>query len=271
MSGYKKNILTRRPQTFMRGVSVLGSGLKYSLNNKRILTLALIPVVITILFVSLGFEPLFKFYVSYATGSLINESSFGSSSFTIPYDIFGLSSFIGPVLLWMSKFAIKALSGFLSFLTFYIVLQVVYIPICALLAEAVLANRGIVQLASMGASLRFNLGMLRAGLVKSLALIIGGIFCFLFSFIPFLNFLPVYFTLLVLAYDSFDYGLELYGFSFKERIAFVRKEFLLVNGHSGVLFFFSFIPGLLLLTLPFSVIGASLLIGESNEFKREIT
>ncbi len=241
----------------MRGALILSSGVRHAFKNKGLLALALIPVTIAILSLSLGFSSLFKVYFSYASEVLLSEGWF---------DFWG-----GFILLWLSKLVLKILTGFLTFLTFYILLQVVYIPICSLLAERVLAHKGIVRHDSIWKSLVFNARMLKTGLIKAIVLISLGVFCFMGSFIPILNFMPIYFALIVLSYDSFDYGLELYGLSFGDRVLFIRKEFMAINGHAGVLFLFSFIPGLILLTLPFSVIGASLLVGESNELKRTIT
>ncbi|MGH1468464.1 MAG: EI24 domain-containing protein [Bdellovibrionales bacterium] len=257
MSNFKEIMFVEKPRTFMRGALILGSGVKHAFKNKGLLALALIPVVIALFSLSLGFGSLFKVYFSYASGVLLNEGWF---------DFWG-----GFVLLWISKLVLKILTGFLTFLTFYILLQVVYIPICSLLAEKVLKEKGIVQHETIWKSLAFNARMFRTGLIKAVALIFVGILCFVGSFIPVLNFMPIYFALIVLSYDSFDYGLELYGLSFGERVLFIRKEFVAINGHAGVLFLFSFIPGLILLTLPFSVIGASLLVGESDELKRTST
>ena len=256
MSNYNKDsILYSRPKTFISGLNILFSGFGYALKNKSLLTLALIPVGIAFLSLYFGFSFVFEAYFKHASNFLIDQSVF---------DFFG-----GSILLWLSKLVLKILIGFVSFLTFYILLQIVYIPICSLLAERVLAENGIVKTGSLGASLAFNMRMLRTGLVKSFVLIFAGVLCFVGSFIPVFNFLPIYFALMVLAYDCFDYGLELYGLSFRERISFIRKDFVALNGHAGVLFLFSFIPGLLLLTLPFSVIGASLFIGGSDGLKRK--
>ncbi len=254
MSNFKEIVLSAKPGTFFKGAGVLGAGFSYALRHKGILVLALLPIFIAAGGIFFGFSPLFKFYFSYVSEVLISGDSF---------NFFG-----GFIILWLAKLVLKLLVGFLSFLTFYIVLQIIYIPICSLLAEKVLSDKGILKQSTLTESISFGFRMFRAGLLKSVVLIAAGILCFVFSFVPLFNFLPIYFALMVLAYDSFDYGLELYGLSVKERMSFVRREFLVINGHIGVLFLLSFIPGILLLTLPFSVVGASVLIGEKNEFKK---
>ncbi len=257
MLKFKKTIFLKKPQTFIKGLGVFILGVRHAFLNKSLLGLALIPILVAILGIFFGFKPLFRFYLSEGIEIFLNKEAF---------DFFG-----GAILFWISEFIFKILVAFLTLLTFYILLQVIYIPVCSLLAERVLVQKNIIHHKSTIEALAFNLKMFKMGLIKSVVLIFAGFFCFISSFIPGLSFIPIYFTLIVLAYDSFDYGLELYGLSLKDRILFIKKEFMLINGHGGVLFLLSFIPGLILLILPFSVIGASLLIGESNGPKRKFT
>ena len=100
-----------------------------------------------------------------------------------------------------------------------------------------------------------------------------GVLLFLSSFLtPFLSLfalLPLYFGFLILSFDSFDYGLELYGLSLSERKIFFKSYFMMINGHGLILFLLNFIPGLVLLTFPFSVAGASQTLGDMYENQRQ--
>lgn len=249
----KEILFSEIPKTFLKGGSILTSGFKHSLQRKSLLLLALIPIVIAIFAFYLGYGRVYGLFSSLAVETLITSLNF---------DFFG-----GGALLWLAKFAIKLLTGLVTFVLFYVAMQLFYIPICSILAERVLVDKGIVEVKTLSESIVFNIKMFKTGLIKAFLLIFLSLACFIVSFIPLLSFVPIYFALLVLSYDSFDYGLELYGLSLSDRSEFVRKESALINGHAGVLFLCSFIPGLLLISLPFSVIGASLALGESNGFK----
>jgi len=255
MLNFDKAILMQSPASLIRGFSIFTSGLAYSLKRKKLLLLAVLPILIAFLSLIFFYSPLYVFI-----NSLLEEQFISPERFNF---------FLGGAILWLSRGLIKILSAVSSFICFYILLQIFYIPFCSLLAESVLRNKGIVRVEGVGGMLKYNLSMLRVGLLKSLLLVMIGLILFASSFLPLLSFLPLYFALLVLSYDSFDYGLELYGFNLSQRSTFFHKEFFMLNGHAGVLFLISFVPGLILLTLPFSVIGASLQIGEVYDAKRK--
>lgn len=245
------------PGTAIKGLVTLVKGFKFALQRKGLLALSLTPIFIAVLSLYFFYTPLYGLTFDFVSGHLLEAERF---------DFFG-----GWILLKIAAFILKALTALSVFLIFYILLQFIYIPFCSLLAERVLLNKGIKKFDGIGDMISFNLSMAKTGLLKSLVLIFLGFVFFLSSFFPLLSFLPLYFTLIVLSYDSFDYGLELYGLSLHERSLFCRKEFGLINGHAGLLFLVSFVPGLLLLTLPFSVIGASLILGDLYDAKRKST
>lgn len=257
MLNYKEILFQRQPMSLMQGLSILSTGLSQAFSNKKLLVMAVTPILIAVLCFSFFYGPIFSLVSSHLEQSLLSPATF---------DFWG-----GGVLLWIASGLVKVLSAIASFLCFYILLQVVYIPFCSFLAEAVLRDKGIVEVKGLQGMITYNLSMMKVGVLKSLLLVFIGLVLFASSFLPLLSFLPFYFALLVLAYDSFDYGLELYGYNLSQRSTFFQKEFFMLNGHAAVLFLLSFIPGLLLLTLPFSVIGASFKLGESYDAKREIT
>jgi len=257
MSRFKDRILVQTPKSLSEGLSILSSGLSHAFQNKTVLALALAPVLLAFVCVSFFYSPLYTFIFSALEHKIISPENF----------LF----WGGGVLLWLVTILLKLVSAVVSFLFFYIFLQIIYIPFCSLLAENILREKGIIKISGFSRLVAYNISMLKVGLLKSLMLVCIGVVLFATSFVPILAFVPFYFALLVLAYDSFDYGLELYGLNLKQRSTFFQKEFFMLNGHVGVLFLLSFVPGLLLLTLPFSVVGASLKLGEVYEAKRQIT
>lgn len=217
----------------------------------------------------LCFAPLFLTFIflffifSYAYGPLFNYTK------EHLYEASWFSFWGGWLLSIVFVFFIKIVVFLILVFFSYILLQVIYIPFCSFIAEFVLKEKGIINPKSFKEILFFNIRMFKIGILKSLALLIISLTIFVVSFFPMLALLPLFFGLLVMAYDSFDYGLELYGLNLSERYGFFRKNFFLVGGHALVLFVLTLIPGLILFTLPFSVVGASLVLGDTYESKRK--
>jgi len=242
---------TVRP--FFDGLILLLKGVGLCFKNLKLFLLSFFPVLVSSILLFSNFNWLYAKFFNLLKDFLINESS---------YTFFG-----GSVLLTVFTFFIKFSSFLILIFLFYILLQILYIPFCSFISESILKKKGIINLNSLKEILTFNLKMFKVGLFKALVVSLVGFFLFLSSFLPVLALLPLYFGFLILSYDSFDYGLELYGLSFSERRAFFRRFFLMINGHALILFLLSFIPGVILLTLPFSVAGASLTLGEMYEQK----
>ena len=257
MDSRSKLLVASKANEFFQGFGVLSKGVKHALKNLKIFTLCILPILIAfgLLFTTFGWS--YNFTFELLSSWTLNESGF---------NFFG-----GKVLLWLTALFLKIISAVFVMLGYYILLQVMYIPFCSLISEVILRSKGIISPKGLGGFLKQNYTMLKVGLAKSLLLILVALVIFITSFIPLLSFLPLYFGFLVISYDSFDYGLELYGLSLSERKLFFKTHFALINGHSLILFIVNIIPGLVLLTLPFSVVGASLRLGELYDAQRKIT
>ncbi len=238
---------------FLDGLTLLLKGFGHCFKSLKLFFLCFLPVLVSSVLLFSNFNWLYDTFFNFLKDFLINESS---------YTYFG-----GAVVLTIFTFFIKFSCFLILILLFYILLQILYIPFCSFISESILKKKGIIDLNSFKDILAFNLKMFKVGLFKAVIVSLVGFFLFLSSFLPVLAVLPLYFGFLILSYDSFDYGLELYGLSFSERRAFFRRFFLMINGHALILFLLSFIPGVILLTLPFSVAGASLTLGEMYEQK----
>lgn len=257
MLSFESKIVASPPLSAFKGMFILTKGFKYAFQKKGLLLMSFTPLVIVFISLYFGYSGIYNFVFKFMSAKALSPSLF---------DFWG-----GIFLLKIATFFIGAVSFLGSMVVFYILLQIVYIPFCSILAERVLKDKKIKTFDGVLDLLLFNFKMFRVSLLKSLSLVALGLLFFVSSFVPLLSFLPLYFALIVLSYDCFDYGLELYGYSLRERSLFFKKDFGMINGHAGVLFLMSFIPGLILLTLPFSVIGASLVLGEFYDFKREST
>ena len=257
MVNRSKTLILSNAGGFFQGTGVLLKGIRHSFKNFKIFILCILPVMIAFSILTLTFSWSFDFAFEMLSSWFVNVEWF---------DFKG-----GSALLWFIKLLLKAVSIIFIVLGYYVVLQVLYIPFCSLLSEMVLKSKGITSPVGLAGFLSHNLTMFKVGLAKTLLVIVVAFVLFLTSFLPIFSFLPLYFGFLVISYDSFDYGLELYGLSLKERRSFFKAHFALINGHSLILFIVNIIPGLVLLTLPFSVVGASLKLGELYDTQRKLT
>jgi len=242
-------------KSFLSGSGTLLKGLKLCFKSPKLFVLSVFPVVVSFILLMSTFGWVYSLFLSLLSDAFLPEA--------------GFSFWGGLVLLAVLTFFLKMLTVLFVILIFYVLLQILYIPFCAMIADLVLRDKGVVELKGFNQILSYNLKMFKVGILKAVFVALIGVLLFLSSFLPFLALLPLYFGFLVLSYDSFDYGLELYGLSLTERRFFMESSFMMVNGHGLILFLLSFIPGLVLLTLPFSVAGASQTLGELYENQRK--
>lgn len=257
-NGVQMSVLSKTPSTYLQGVRILSKGVRQSFRDPLIMLFCLLPIMCAVVFLYFGFS----FFYS-LVGEFIRDWTINNWSF----DFFG-----GAVLLAISKFIIGFFSGIVLLFLIYIMLQIVYIPFYSLIAERILKKHGIEQkFGGFSGWVVITLRMLRVALLKTIIFLIIGLVCFLLSFFPILAFLPLFFGYFAIAYDSFDYPLEILELGLSERFNFMRNDFFMISGHMTVLGLLSFVPGLVFLTLPFAVAGASSHIGEIYETKRRNT
>jgi uncharacterized protein involved in cysteine biosynthesis len=141
----------------------------------------------------------------------------------------------------------------------YIGASLISSPFYSIIAEKTLIHLGLVQPApfSMVRILRLALKMFFVSLLRSLALMFVGLFLLVSSFIPGVNLLSAYFAFVILALDSADYSFETRGFGFRDRLQFFKTHFPEVLGMGGFIGLTVLVPGLILLVMPFAVLGAA--------------
>ena len=94
-------------------------------------------------------------------------------------------------------------------------------------------------------------------LLRSILFAGVGIVIFIFSFIPFLNIVGAFIAFLIVAFDCFDYSMEVKLMKLKERLEYFRTHFTTFSGMALMLGLTLLVPGLTLLLLPCAVIGAA--------------
>lgn len=141
----------------------------------------------------------------------------------------------------------------------FIISTIVSSPFNAMMAEKVLLADGVIKETPFKAGkwIAFTFKMLWASLVKAVFFLGVAIAAFIISFLPGFNFVAIFASLIVIAFDCFDYSFEVMGLNFKQRKKFFMDNITLSSGMAASLFLAMFIPGLIILLLPLGVIGAS--------------
>ncbi len=132
-------------------------------------------------------------------------------------------------------------------------------PFNAILAEKTLRLRGVSVVATKGFGgwIWHNLKMVLIGIIKGTIFAMAGLILFSVSFIPGLNFLAAYLSMCLFAADVFDYGFEAKGLNLRQRAKTLSQGKTRVLGLGLGLSLTSVIPGLTVLLLPVSVVGAA--------------
>ena len=101
--------------------------------------------------------------------------------------------------------------------------------------------------------------------LKKIGFYLGAWFClFIISLVPFIG-PPIYavawwlLTVIWLGLSFLDYALARHGFKLGQKLAFIRRHFMTVFGYSLVVFFGILIPFLNLVFFPMAVVGGTLL------------
>jgi len=148
----------------------------------------------------------------------------------------------------------------------YFCSSVVGAPFNALLAERVLVIRGRVADQKYGviSFLRTSWSMLKVAVVRGLILITLSLILLLVSFVPGLNVVSAFLTLVLLAFDASDYAMEGLHWNLSQRLQFLRQQLPEYFGMATVLAVFFIIPGAIVLMMPVFVVGASDFLAEGR-------
>lgn len=146
-----------------------------------------------------------------------------------------------------------------SFYFSYIALCILGAPFYSLMADRILSRKGI-QPHLKNNFIRWlytSLRMLIISIVKLILFVALTSFLFIVSFWSFGLMLVPLVVCLMIAYDCIDFSLECMNYSFGQRWRYFQDHFSLFLGLALAILFFSFIPGLFTLTLPFFIAGGA--------------
>jgi uncharacterized protein involved in cysteine biosynthesis len=157
------------------------------------------------------------------------------------------------------------------FYVVYVLASVISSPFYSVIAERTLIYRGALNDApfSFLHVLKNSFKMFLVSLARGLFLLALGVVLIVASFVPGLNLMVGFVAFVILAFDSSDYALEAMHLSFSDRIKFLRTHLIEFCGMGAFVGLTAFVPGLILLVMPFAVIGASDLV--ARRFKAKMS
>ncbi len=243
-----------RHQDFKSGVTFWFQGWRFLFANRSLLTVAIIPFLISLSFTVLLIGVLWK-YLPLWVQNLINTW-------------IGLSAGLWHDFLYYPLVVGGGILVFISSIyVMYIVQMVVAVPFYTLLADRTLWRLAKKPEESKAWKkwARKTLSMIKASLLKAALLLSIGIILFMFSFLPVLNIFALWGALLILGFDCMDYSFEAMGFGFRRRLAYLFREWAQWSGMAVGLALTLLIPGLTLLVLPGAVVGAALILKKPSE------
>ncbi|MCB0406964.1 MAG: EI24 domain-containing protein [Bdellovibrionales bacterium] len=236
------------------GLSHVLTGAQLILKEKSIRKWALIPFLIDICLVFIGVS----IGIGLISGWVASALAFlglGGTGF-----LSGTVSFLFSALLWVGYIIVILYGTFL-------ISTVIAAPFNSLLAEQTLMYLGAIerQPFQLKKWLSTSVKMLFLGLIKSALFAFFGIFIFIGSFIPIVNVFSSICALLIMSFDSMDYSFEVYELGLRQRLRFFQEHFAEFFGMAGGLAFTLFVPGLTVVLLPCSVVGAALVISQKKK------
>lgn len=231
---------------FMLGLSAPFAGLHRLIFDSRLRALAVIPLLIALIAGTI-FTVLGIYGLTFAIGALANQLAVFWA-----LDPGGFWMLVVTVLLWPPGLLVMGVGV-------YMAIRLIAAPFYSYLAEKTLVKLGTRQDRPfvLGEWFWISLRMLFVSLVKSLIFGLAGLILFFFSFIPGLNILATLGFVHMLAFDISDYGFEALEWPLSRRFRHVRQHLATYSGLACGLGLAMLIPGLNLVLLPASVVGAS--------------
>lgn len=234
------NILVAR---LMKGFFAPFSGAKLLFSSKKLFSLSMIPFLVGMAFVFLGFL-LASRYLMPSMDSWIANLSFLQNSPILA----SITSATALLLGWVALSLVNFLLG-------YVFIIIVAGPFYALLAEEIFKRErgGKIKKAAITLMLRmFGLALIKIGIFAFI-----GIICFILAFVPVVNIFSTFTLFLLISFDCTDYSFEIDQLGLRQRFAFFHKHFWEYAGFSVSIICISFLPGAFFILLPAFVIGAT--------------
>jgi uncharacterized protein involved in cysteine biosynthesis len=151
----------------------------------------------------------------------------------------------------------------ISFLI-YLLGSIIASPFYAVMAKVVLIKEQalIEKKFILMDEIKLAIKMLATSVLRVIMITAVGVALFAVSFLPLVGLLVGFCFFILIIFDVSDYALESLGFTLKQRVVFVKSNWPEFLGMSFFLSLTSFMPGLLIILAPFSVIGSAYIISK---------
>jgi CysZ protein len=232
---------------FKDGLLAWFNGWKYIFRHRRLMAVAAIPFLIS-LAAAVAAVWLISSYYPVMMNALVMSWLGGIQSVWVALLIKPLIWLGGIVVILVILYAV------------YVLHAIVAQPFYSVLADQTLklAGKSVAHNMSLGA-------VLRSSGLKGLIFLFVGLLLFVCSVIPGLNLAAIAGTLLLVAFDCLDYSLESRGLKLRRRFAYVAGNKAQWAGIAAGLALTLLLPGLTLLVIPGAVVGAALILKDTNE------
>lgn len=231
---------------FWYGLTAWVQGWKCILSHRKLMAVAAIPFLISLVAAVAGFALFAAYYPSLMNGLVMKWLGAIQSPW--------LALLIKP-LIWIGGIVVTLAILYCVYVLHAIIAQ----PFYSLLADQTLKFKN----KSVKHDLRLS-AMLRISVIKGLIFLFVGVVLFICSFIPVLNLAAIAGTLLLVAYDCLDYSLESRGLRLRARFAYVAKYPGQWLGLAAGLALTLLVPGLTLLVIPGAVVGGALILKDTQ-------
>jgi uncharacterized protein involved in cysteine biosynthesis len=225
------------------GLLVPWTGLRVLSQSKKLLLLSLIPMLIGLIFVFVGF-----FLASEYISPLLESWLDFNKNQEEPLLWFKVLSRILILISWI-------FIGLFNFFFAYLCILIFASPFYAILVEAIFKceNNNQQKQISLGLSLKLIL----IGMLKVILFALIGLVCFIVSFIPPVNFFVPFIIYLLIAFDCMDYAFEFETFNLRERFHFFINHIFFFLGLGSAVFLTSLISGAFFILMPIFICGAT--------------
>lgn len=241
---------------FSLGLRTLLCGIKEIFSDFKVFIYSLIPMLITCVMV--------YFLVQYGW----DWSSEWAKTLIESYvpDIIQRTSWAKKAIYWIVNGTFKILMILALTYISFVFIQLISIPFYTLICERILYKRGVYPQRPFRFATWFRqtvrlfiISLIRMGIFLTISIVM-----FIISFIPGLQLIAAFYSALVIAFDGIDYTLEIYEMSLGRRIGIYFDQFSYFAAVGLTLLPFLFIPGLILLLLPATVVGMCVQFAETQ-------
>ena len=233
--------------SFLKAISVLKS-------NKRLWFYALAPGAVGLGIFSWSFIVIFNWIADVIHSILSKVEGLGS---------------VGGVLANILGFVLWPFSLLFAVFVLYNLTKILIAPLYSFLSEEVfLIRRPRIHAVTGIGWVRRTFRMLRISFVKSAIFVIVGLFLFILSFVPILQFLSPVALVLIAAFDIADFAMEAAELDLATRFKLFFRRWPLFFGFSFGVGLVLFIPVLNMVLLPIAIAAGSIVVDEAlNDLK----